>query len=84
MVRRVPREKRKYLLKDSERSGFKYFKRELVRDDGWWVHPEEKDEPAPHPRYIGGEGDINSSDARSLSDRTSVPESKSGIWEELT
>ena len=64
MARRVPREKRKYLLKDSDRSGFTYFKRELVKDGAFWVHPTEKDEPAPSDKSLGGEGDTSSEGVR--------------------
>jgi hypothetical protein len=64
MERRIPLEKRKYFKKDSDRSGFSYFKRELVQDEGKWVHPEEKDEPAPHKKYIGNEGDSNTGEQR--------------------
>lgn len=76
---RVPRDKRKFLLKDSDRSGFTYFKRELVKDGAIWVHPGEKDDPPPHPHYIGGEGDRGSSDARSKTNRESVPRTKAEI-----
>lgn len=69
MERRIPLEKRKFLKYDSERSGFTYFKRELVKETegdgkGKWVHPDEKDEPAPYPKYIGSEGESNRGDAR--------------------
>jgi hypothetical protein len=83
MERRIPREKRKYLKYDSERSGFTYFKRELVKETedasrGMWVHPEEKDEPAPYNRYIGGEGDSNVGEIRSR--RKDYPTAKTEIW----
>lgn len=78
MNRRVPLEKRKYLKYDSQRSGFTYFKRDLIKDDGWWVHPEEKDEPPPHPRYIGGEGDKNKGEIRK--NRTDYPTAQTEIW----
>ena len=79
---RIPRDKRKYLLKESDRSGFKYFKRELVKDGKWWVHPEEKDDPPLHPKFIGGEGERNSSGARE--NRSAYPTLKSGYWAEMT
>jgi len=82
MAKRIPRDKRKYLLKESDRSGFKYFKQELVRDGKWWVHPTEYDEPPPHPKYIGGEGERNSSGARE--NRSAYPTLKPGYWQELT
>ena len=64
MERRIPRDKRKFLKYDSERSGFTYFKKDLVKDEGRWVHPSEKDEPAPYSKYIGGEGESNQGDSR--------------------
>ena len=54
---RIPRDKRKFLKYDSDRSGFTYFKRELVKDGASWVHPDEKDEPSPSDKSLGGEGD---------------------------
>lgn len=79
---KIPRDKRKNLLKESDRSGFKYFKRELIKDGKWWVHPTEFDEPAPHPKNIGGEGERNASGARK--DRSAYPTLKSGYWQEMT
>jgi len=76
---RVPREKRRFLLKDSDRSGFTYFKRELVKDGPNWVHPGEKDDPPAHPHYIGGESERGTSDARSKVNRESLPQTKSEI-----
>ena len=81
--RRIPRDKRKFLKYDSDRSGFTYFKRELIKETedigkGRWVHPDEKDEPAPHPKYIGGEGDSNTGEMRA--DRKNYPEAKTEIW----
>lgn len=76
----IPRNKRRYLKKTCDRSGFDYFKNELVWDNGWWVYPSEKDDPPPHPRYIGGEGDRNLGESRSVADRTSVPETKTEIY----
>lgn len=78
MDRRIPRDKRKFFKFDSQRSGFTYFKRELIRDDGWWVHPSEYDEPAPHKKYIGGEGERNLGDART--NRHAYPTAKTEIW----
>lgn len=78
MERRIPREKRKFLKYDSQRSGFTYFKKELIKDDKWWVHPDEMDEPAPYSKYIGGEGERNTGDARS--NRTAYPTEQTEIW----
>ncbi len=78
MQRRIPLEKRKYFKKDSDRSGFTYFKRELVKDEGKWVHPEELDEPAPFKKYIGGEGDSNIGEQRTA--RKNYPTATTEIW----
>ena len=75
---RIPRDQRKFLKRDSDRSGFTYKRRDLVRDEGWLVHPDEKDEPAPHPRFIGGEGEINKGEIRA--NRTAYPTPKTEIW----
>lgn len=77
-IRQIPRDKRKNFKFDSQRSGFTYFKRELIRDDGWWVHPEEYDEPAPHKKYIGGEGERNTGETRA--NRYVYPTAKTEIW----
>lgn len=80
MERRIPLEKRKFLKKDSDRSGFTYFKRELIKDDGKWVHPIEKDEPPPTKKYIGGEGDSNIGEQRT--GRKDYPTAQTEIWGE--
>ena len=79
MAHRIPLEKRKYLLKDSDRSGFTHYRRELVKDGVFLVHPGEKDDQPPYPKPIGGEGERGASDARSKSKRESYPELKSEI-----
>lgn len=76
--RRIPLEKRKWLKYDSQRSGFTHFKRELVRDDGWWVHPDERDEPPITNRFIGGEGEKNRGETRS--GRQDYPTAQTEIW----
>jgi len=78
MSKRIPRDKRKYLLKESDRSGFKFFKRELIKDGKWWVHPSEYDEPPQHPRPIGGEGDRSSEGARQ--NRSAYPTQQTEDW----
>ena len=74
----IPRERRRWWLYLSERSGFKYFRRELVKDKGNWVHPTEMDEPPPYNKYIGGEGETNSGNQRT--DRNSFPTTKQEIY----
>ena len=61
---RIPLQKRKYLKKDSDRSGFTYFRTELVRDGAFLVHPNEKDQPPPSNESLGGEGDGNATGLR--------------------
>jgi len=61
---RVPLYKRKYLLKESDRSGFKYFRINLIRDGAYLVHPDEWDMPPPSDERLGGEGDSNAVDLR--------------------
>jgi hypothetical protein len=78
--RRIPLEKRKYFKKDSDRSGFTYFKRELVKDNGKWVHPDEVDEPTPTKKYIGGEADSNTGEQRA--GRKDYPTAQTEIWGE--
>ncbi len=80
MERRIPLEKRKYFKKDSDRSGFTYFKRELVKDNGKWVHPDEVDEPAPTKKYIGDEADSNTGEQRA--GRKDYPTAQTEIWGE--
>lgn len=81
--RRIPREKRKFLKYDSDRSGFTYFKKDLIKEDappnvGRWVHPDEKDEPSPHKKYIGGEGEMGTGETRT--NRKDYPTAQTEIW----
>ena len=54
---RVPLFRRRKLLKDSDRSGFKHFRIQLIRDGAFLVHPDEWDMPPPSDESLGGEGD---------------------------
>ena len=67
---RIPRHKRRHLLRDSDRSGFKHFRLELIRQGGLeacstrqggiggiLVHPDEWDMPPPSSESLGGKGD---------------------------
>ena len=49
----------RFQKKVSDRSGFDYLKRELVKDGSSQVGPDEKDEPPPSKISLGGEGDIS-------------------------
>lgn len=52
----------RYKKRLSDRSGFEYLDRELVRDDGVLVGPDEYDTPPPSNIPLGGEGDIAQSE----------------------
>jgi len=54
----MPKKKR-YLLRDSDRSGFTYKEIELVNDKGFLVGGDEFDTPPPSNRLYPGEGDIS-------------------------
>jgi hypothetical protein len=80
MERRIPRERRRFLKRDSDRSGFTYFRRELVNDDGWLVHPDEKDEPPPSTKPIGAEGGVNTGESRTRAEKMAYPTAKTEIY----
>ena len=61
---RIPRDKRRFLLKDSARSGFKHFRINLIKDGAFLVHPDEWDMPPPSDENLGGEGDATAFDLR--------------------
>lgn len=62
----------RFKLRTSDRSGFKYYELELVKEGPWKIHPEEFDLPPPSRKPLGGEGDISASDIRSNSDFSNV------------
>ena len=62
----------RFKQRDSERSGFTALERELVKDKGRWVHPEELDAPPPSKRSLGGEGEIAQGQMR-ISTATTIP-----------
>ena len=49
----------RFKKKASDRSGFDFFERELLKDAPWKVAPDEFDTPPPSKRSLGGEGDIS-------------------------
>ena len=61
-----------YRLKLSDRSGFQYLKRELIKDGSSWVGPDEYDEPPPSRLSLGGEGDISRGDYFRSSTSTAI------------
>ena len=54
----MPRTNR-FRKKTSDRSGFDYLERELIKEDGVWIGPDERDDPPPSKLSLGGEGDIS-------------------------
>lgn len=73
--RGIPLKKKRYLLRDSDRSGFTYKNVELVNDNGSLVGGDEFDAPPPSNRIYPGEGDVSPGDTRSDYTSYSVPES---------
>lgn len=51
----------RFKKRDSDRSGFTFLERELLKDTPWKVAPEEFDAPPPSKRSLGGEGDVSGS-----------------------
>lgn len=51
--------KKRYLLRDSDRSGFTFRDIELVSDDGHLVGPDEFDAPPPSPKIYKDEGGVS-------------------------
>lgn len=43
----------------SDRSGFDYLEHEMIKEDGVWIGPDERDDPPPSKLSLGGEGDIS-------------------------
>ena len=62
----------RFLLFDSQRSGFKYFKIQLVKDGPYLVAPDEFDQPPPSRKSLGGEGEIATGEIRSGADFSSI------------
>lgn len=72
--RGIPLNKKKFLLKDSARSGFTYRNVELFLDNGQLVGGDEFDTPPPSNRLYPGEGDISPGDTRgNYTDMTNQP-----------
>ena len=62
--RGIPIRKKKYLLRDSDRSGFTHRNVELFLDEGHLVSGDEYDAPPPSKRLVAGEGDVSPGDTR--------------------
>ena len=52
----------RFKLRNSDRSGFKFFEIELVKDGPWKVAGDERDTPPPSRFPLGGEGDVSTGD----------------------
>lgn len=61
----IPLRKKRYLLRDSDRSGFTYKNIELVKDNGFLVGGDEIDAPPPSSRLYPDEGGLSPGDVRS-------------------
>jgi hypothetical protein len=62
----------RFKLRLSDRSGFQYLERELVKDKGSRVGPDEFDDPPPSKISLGGEGDISRGDYFRSSTSTAI------------
>ena len=49
----------RYKKRTSDRSGFDYREIEMVKEGGLWLGPDERDEPPPSRKPLGGEGEIS-------------------------
>ena len=61
----IPLRKKKYLLRDSDRSGFTHRNVELFNDNGHLVSSDEFDAPPPSNRLYPDEGGVSFGDVRS-------------------
>jgi len=66
----------RFKKRNSDRSGFTFLERELIRDNGSLVGPEEFDSPPPSNEPLGGEGDISPGDVRANDQSTETPDDK--------
>ena len=51
----------RFKKRSSDRSGFDFFERELVKDGPWKVAADDYDTPPPSKKSLGGEGDVSGS-----------------------
>jgi hypothetical protein len=82
--RGIPLRKKKYLLRDSDRSGFTHRNVELFLDDGHLVSGDEYDSPPPSDRLKPGEGDISPGDIRQAYTDYSVDSKNMAVVQYLT
>ena len=67
----MPRSNR-FRKRTSDQSGFDYLEREMVKEKGLWIGPDERDEPPPSTKSLGGEGDISRGDYFRSSTSTAI------------
>lgn len=49
----------RFKKRTSQRSGFDYLENEMIKENGIWMGPDEKDNPPPSRISLGGEGDVS-------------------------
>ena len=49
----------RFKKRTSGRSGFDYLAHEMIKENGVWIGPDERDDPPPSKLSLGGEGDIS-------------------------
>lgn len=49
----------RYKKRRSDLSGFDYLEHEMIKENGIWIGPDERDDPPPSKLSLGGEGDIS-------------------------
>lgn len=49
----------RFKKRTSDLSGFDYLEHEMVKENGIWIGPDERDDPPPSKLSLGGEGDIS-------------------------
>ena len=49
----------RFRKRTSDRSGFDYLEREMVKEGGVWIGLDERDDPPPSKLSLGGEGEIS-------------------------
>lgn len=63
----------RFKRRNSDRSGFKFFEIELVKDGPWKVSQDEYDTPPPSKKSLGGEGDVSLGEIRDSSESLDIP-----------
>lgn len=62
----------RFRKRTSDRSGFDYLEHEMLKENGVWIGPDERDEPPPSRLSLGGEGDISRGDYFRSSTSTAI------------